>query len=245
MTAPAIPGLAFRRQITRRSTFPLIWQARRATVDAVDQTGTLVRTTTQSAIDSFGTTYSCYHSQPRWYAVDLDGDTVRETVGLFLVTDYLKWALRLKPVAMSGLIDFVENSALSGSGTIFSLTNDAADSPALWITSTSTQYRLNHHNGTTQVTSTMSGTAPTTGDRVRLRWWLYADGKIQLFQQINSAAETSASASSANTLGAAWAGTPDFRLNAVGTGTTGSSVFLGAVVSLGNQTQATLMEALV
>lgn len=236
-----MPLLAYRRETERALRHPLVWLGRELTVDALTgQAGTMTRAATATPTDSVGTSRTVVHSQPAWQT-----NTTHSRTGLLLGTNAnLAWALPLIPQAMCGMVEFVESGTLTtASAGVFYLGNDGATGARLYIDSTGSQYRLTHDNGSAAVTATMTGTAPTSGQRVRLRWWLYSTGSVQLWQSINGAAETGPSASGTNALATAWAGTT-CRLNSVGTANQGNTVALGAVVMLGNQTEATLLAAL-
>lgn len=233
-----LPTVAFRRETSRARRWPLVWQARRLTVDALTgQTGVFSRAATRAVTDSAGVSRTVNNHQPAWTSV---GGVTALDMG---TSDALYWTTPLSMVALCGLITFVEAGSLAGSDTIFALTNGSAGTPYLVVQSTGTQYRIVHHNGTSSVSSTMSGTAPTAGQTVSLRWTLLSTGVVQIHQAINGAAETSATASGTLTLGAAWASPSRCYLN-TGVGTDGTSKFVGLVIGLGNQTQADLLEAL-
>lgn len=236
-----MPPLAFRRDSGRALRHPLVWLARELSVDALTgQAGTLTRTATAAPTDSYATARTVVHSQPAWQT-----DTTHGRTGLLLgASETLAWPLPLIPQAMSGLVEFIENGTLgTASDAIWYLGSDAASGAHLYIDSTGTQYRINHYNGTSTVSATMTGTAPTSGQKVRLRWWLYSDGKVDLWQSINDAAETSPAVSGTLALASAWGGTT-CRLNSKGTANYGAMIGLGCVVMLGNQTESTLKAAL-
>lgn len=211
-----------------RSRCLVHWRAHDLSLNAdlTGLAGVLTRAATGTAVDSAGTSYTAVNAQPRWEWRDLDSDSVREAVGLLMGTgDRVVFsqggaALALRPMAMSGLLEFVETGgAAIGSSALQYLGNDGVTGARLVIDSTGTFYRLRHHNGTTEVTVTLA-VAPTSGQRVRLRWQLYSDGSVQLWQSINGAAETATVRSSANTLAASWgAGSAFLRLNSLGSGT--------------------------
>lgn len=236
-----LPALGFRRTTGKAYRHPLVWLGRELSVDAqTGQAGTLTRTTTAAPTDSYGVARTVNHSQPAWQT-----NTTHSRTGLLLgASETLAWSLPLIPQAMCGMIEFIENGTLgTASDAIWYLGNDGATSAYLNLDSSGTQYRINHYNGTSTVTATMTGTAPTTGQKVRLRWWLYSDGKVDIWQSINDAAETSPTLSGTLSLAAAWGGTT-CRLNSKGTGNYGAMIGLGCVVMLGNQTEATLLAAL-
>lgn len=232
-----LPTLAPRRTANRLGRHPLVWIARELSLSALGgQVGTHTRAATATPTDSYAATRTVVHSQPAWSYVS--GQLV---TGLLLGTNAnLAFALPILPQAMGGMIDFVENGGLgTASGGVWYLGNDGATGARVYVDSTGTQYRVTYTDGTTTRTSTMTGTAPTTGQRVRLRWELTASGTIQIWQSINGAAETTPGASAATTLPAAWAGTT-MRLNSVGTANQGANIYLGCAVMLGTVTAAQL-----
>ena len=156
-------------------------------------------------------------------------------VGLLLgAADSADWTVPILPQASCGLVRFIENGTLAiASAGVFYIGLDAATGARLYIDATGTQYRLTYHDGATAVTSTMSGTAPVAGQLVELRWRLAADGKVKLWQTINSGVETAATESAGLTLAAAW-GATTVRLNSVGTANQGNNIFLGAVLDPGD-----------
>lgn len=153
--------------------------------------------------------------------------------------DLVAFQYAFAPQESSGLVRFVElgSAAVVGSG-VFYLGNDAATGPRLWIDATGSGYRLVHDNGATEVVSTSAAT-PAMGDAVALRWVLYADGSVELFQSVNGGAETTGGRSAANVLAAAWGG-QTLRLNSVGTVDVGLAAYAKCVVDAGVQSLATL-----
>lgn len=233
-------GFDFDRRTVLASRHPWNWIFRGLSLDALSgQAGTLTRTTTATGTDSYGASYTAVHSQPTAHYV-----AGRALAGLLLGTnDTLAWTVNVLPQASCGMVRFIENGSLASAGAgVFYLGLDAGTGARLYIDSSGTQYRITHHNGTSSVTSTLSGTAPVAGDLVELRWRLKADGTVQLWQSINGGAETAASASGTLTLAAAWGGTT-LRLNSVGTASKGNNVFLGGVLTFGDQTTSLLQAA--
>lgn len=237
MTAPAH---AFRRTTARGTRYPLLWVVRRGlSLNALSgQTGVLTQGGTVSVTDTLGSTVSVNFIQPPWSYVS--GQLV---TGLLLgtATKRLEWPFRVVPQSMCGMIDFVENGGLAvASGGVWS---NGSATARLWLDSSGAQYRMNYSDGTTTRTCTMTGTAPTSGQRVRLRWILTSSGTIQLGQSINGGAETLPAASAATALPAAWTANTAY-LNSVGVGNYGANIYLGVVAMFGNQTAATLQAAL-
>lgn len=238
-----IPALAFRRTTTRAGRHPLLWTARAAlSVDALSgQVGTLTQAGAVSTTDTSGGTVSVNQAQPPWSYV-----AAQTATGLLLGTGTkgLAWPLNILPQAMCWMVDFCENGGLAvASGGVAYLGNDGATGARIYIDSTGAQYRVTYTDGTTTQTVTMTGTAPTSGQRVRLRLTLSASGTIQLGQSINGGAETVPAASAATALPAVWTGTTG-RLNSVGTANYGANIYLGIVVMAGDQTAAVLQAAL-
>lgn len=237
MTAPT--GL-FRREVTAAYRHPLIWLARDLTIDArTGQAGTLTRTTTKAVPDSGGTNRTVNHSQPGWV-----GNTAVPSLDLG-ASESLQWAFSTKPTAMCGLIDFYENGTLASAGLpLLTICGATFLAPTLYLdVSAGLKYQITHNNNVSSVTATLAA-APTSGQRVQIRWWLYSDGKVQLWQSINGAAETTPGASGTLALASAWNGTPALYLNAKAVSSYGANRFIGCVVMLGNQSQAKLLEAL-
>jgi len=224
-------GYDFARRVTLASRHAWNWVARTAKLDALsEQVGRVTRTTTATGTDSFAAPYTAVHSE-----ATLTYHAGQDLVGLLLgPDDSADWTVPILPQASCGMVRFIENGTLAiASAGVFYIGLDAATGARLYIDSTGTQYRLTYHDGSTPVTSTMSGTAPTTGQLVELRWRLAADGKVKLWQTINSGAETAATESAGLTLAAAW-GATTVRLNSVGTANKGNNLFLGAVLDPGD-----------
>lgn len=242
MTLPVGPD--FRTAVGYRARFPFVWRARELSLTPkTGQTPTNSITTAATVTDSFSATMSTIRDVPPWSYVA--GQTC---VGLLLggSSRYVQWlSFSLIPQAMNILVEFVENGGLGvASGIVLYLGNAGVSGARVWIDSTGTQYRVSYTDGTTTRTCTMTGTAPTNGQKVQLRVILSSTGTVQLGQSINGGAETLPSASAATTLPAAWSGTV-LSLNAGGGGAnTSNNIYTGIVVMLGNQTQAVLQRPL-
>lgn len=230
--------------LTRRSRLPFHWTGHRFSLTALSgQAATLARTTTATPADVNGTTRTVVHSQPAWELKDWDGDATRDTPTLMLgANDTCYWTVPMLPAACTVFLEFVQPASMpAASATVFYLGNSGNTGARLWIDSTGTYYRANHHNGSTSVTSTLSA-APTSAQRVRLRLTLDSSGRVQLHQSINGAGESSASQSGTNTLAAAWS---DTRLYANSTGATNpaSTFWRRCRVAYGNLTAAQMLVA--
>lgn len=224
-------GFDFDRRVTLASRHAFNWVARTGKLDILSgQTFVLTRTTTATGVDGAGANYTAIHSEPAYKYV-----AGQALTGLLLgANDLLAATLNLLPQAMCGCVRFIENGTLAiASAGVWYLGLDAATGARLYLDATGTQYRLTHHNGTSPVTSTMSGTAPVAGDLVELHWRLAADGKVKLWQRINGGSWTAATESGALTLAAAWGATTT-RLGSVGTANPGNNVYLGVVVDPGD-----------
>lgn len=239
MTLP--PLLANR--LTRASRLPFHWRGDRFSLTALSgQAGTFSRAATATPADYYGTTRTIVHSAAPWQHEDWDGDSTRDTPTLLMGgSNKLYWSLPLLPTAVTLYVEFVERGAVAVASAAVAYVGNAGNTGArLWIDSTGTYYRVRHHNGTSEVTATLAA-APSAGNRVALRATLASDGKVQLHQSINGAAESSTSASSALTLAAAWS---DTRLYLATTGDTnaGANAFLRVRLARGTQTAATMQQ---
>jgi len=219
-----LPGLISLRT-GRVSRLPFHWRGDRFALTALSgQAGTLTRAATAAPLDYSGVARTVNQYQPAFQAEDWDADATRDTSALLLgVSDLLYWSVPVKPAACTLYLEFVQPASFGAASTCFWYLGNAGNTGArLWIDSTGTQYRANHHNGTSAVTSTMTGTAPTSGQRVAVRVVLLSTGSIQIWQSINGAAETTPGASGTLALNAT--GWSDTRLYANSTGSTNPAV---------------------
>lgn len=225
--------------VERRSRIAFHWAAHRHSLISIDgRVPTHTRPATAAPGDSSGVARTVVAHQPAWDNIDWDGDATRDTPALLLgPNDKIFWAYPQVPRLLTAYLEFVENGTLAiASAALLYFGNAGNTGARLWTDSTGSFYRVRHHNGTTEVTSTLAA-APTSGQRVVLRAVLFADGSVQLHQSINGAAETSAAASGANTLAAAWS---DTRLYLGTTGDTnpGNVKVVRARIALGNRSAA-------
>lgn len=233
-----LPGSTERNVSIPVSRLIHFWESAELSLTAVTgEVGTYTRPNVSSAPDSLGVGGTKANDQPRWHWVDLDGDGVRETPSLELggTSELIRWDyLALPNVALTGLIEFVEGGAIAvvNAGVCY-IGNDGATGARLVVRSTGTQYQIVHNNGAAAVTSTMAGTAPVVGQRVRLRWELFASGSVRIHQSIGSAAETSAVASGTLTPAAAW-GDTRLRLGSIGTANLGANRFVSDRIAHGS-----------
>lgn len=155
--------------------------------------------------------------------------------------DSISLAFPAARVAMTGLVSFIERgtSLLSSSERVIHIGSSTASAdPRLTIYVSGGNYRLEHDDGSTVVTSTLA-TAPSLDDFVELRWVLFSDGAVQLHQTLNSGAEVSAAKSAATTLTGNWAGSL-LWLNSAGTGNVGFGAYESVKVETGEQTLETM-----
>lgn len=147
-------------------------------------------------------------------------------------TWYAPWGA--EPREATVMLDFIERGAvgLSGTPSLFLLSDSGGGTPLWDIETTGTVYRTRHHNGSAAVTSNAT-VAPGVGDRVRLRSVLRATGAVQTYQSINGGAEVAGAASAANALASAWAGTFTGTRIAL----SGPVDLLGAVVLFGERSE--------
>lgn len=132
--------------------------------------------------------------------------------------------------AFTVFVDFIEMAFVGvNTHTILRITDDTGNNPSLILQSNGTNWQVQHHNGTSSVTST-STTPPTFGQRVELMAEFRADGSVRLHQSINQGTLLSIAASAALALGTRW-GTTSGQFLRSGPGTIkllGASVLWGA-----------------
>jgi hypothetical protein len=203
------------------------------------------RAATGTASDSYGVSLTVNNDRSRWH---ISSGLVTYRCG---TSDYLNVGagtagvavdFYYRPQAYSGVLDFIEQGPTASSGAFY-IGNSGQTGARLAIDVSGGAYRIFHHNGTSSVTATMA-TAPTAGQRCQLRWWLYSDGKVQIWQSINGAAETTPGASATLALATDWATTTLVSINALGTGSNGARDWIGLAMMRGNQTQAALLQPL-
>ena len=146
-----------------------------------------------------------------------------------------------QPQAMTIYTRFVESGTIiTGSNRLFQISTSDTD-PRLIV------YRNNgylSYHGTTDgsVTSEVAS-APSIGDTVELASQLKVDGSVQLHQSINGGSVSSATASSALALAAAWSG-PTLWLNSISTSRVGFNKFMDVAAFAGVHPMADCRKAL-
>lgn len=218
------PGPAPRRLLSQLSAHLVSWDARFLSLAAASgQAGTATTSASANLIATDGTTLAAVNGMPRWQVLDVEaGIAGRETPSLWLGTgDTVAWDTA--PSLTGGLtlaLRFVQPASFpaAGKGLLY-LGNDAVSGARLYIDSTGTQYRVTHHNGTSPVTSTLTGTAPTVGQVVLLVATLDTSGRVQITQTRD--ANTPQVATQSGTLSlAALGASPRLRANGIGTANT-------------------------
>jgi len=153
-------------------------------------------------------------------------------------TEVLSFPFTARPQVMTLYFRFVESgSILSGSAMICHLgsSSDSA-TPRLQVYRAGGKYRL-EIVGDVTVNSTLI-TAPSIGNVVELRCVI--NTTVQIHQSINGAAETSATASSAQVLPQTWAGTILYVGSRAGSINIGFNKFLNVCIMRGSQSLTTM-----
>ena len=152
-------------------------------------------------------------------------------------------AILLPPKAMAGYLDFIELGGVGVANAALLYLGKADNTGArFFLDSNGTYYRITHVRADGTTVSELLAAAPSNGDYVRLRWQLYANGSVQVWQSINGAEETASAQSSANAFDAStWGGGAAYwYLNSRGTGTAGQGWYRVARVIAGTPTLSTM-----
>lgn len=157
-------------------------------------------TTLASVTDALGATYTAVNAQPGWEARDWDNDGIREAFGLRMGgSDRLAFPCQFRAnLAISWMIEFIETGAVIGTAgaTLWGMTADDGSGDGWFVDTTGGGggfYRYNYRVGGTTRQATLAA-RPSSGDRVRLMGDLTQPGVASIYQSINGAAATSASA---------------------------------------------------
>lgn len=250
-----LPSAGFRRETGLARRWPLVIHPRELTIDALTgQVGTLTRATTAATTDENGVSRTLNRHQPRWEKSGGVG-YLRLGAAAGALTEYVTYPCDLTLTSLSGLVRFVEagtaatgDTGGAGASTIFAIANAAVTGARISVYAANNgKYTAEYHSGSSSVASQQTGSIVSDGQLITLRWSLVVAGgnaTIQLWQSVNGAAEVAASVSSSVATGALGT-TTLYWLNAMGAVQDyGSMLFGGAVVGLGNQSQADLLEAL-
>ena len=152
--------------------------------------------------------------------------------------ELLNFPFNARPQAMTFYLRFFELGTIAtGGGYLFAVLSATDENPSLRLFVQGAAYRLQHVSAAgTAIAATMAA-GPSVGDVTELVGQLNADGSILMIQSINGAAATETSASSALTMGDAWAA-PTLYVATRGSGDQGSQnafmniVFVRGVHSL-------------
>jgi len=230
MTTPRLyPPALSRDPLARkvRSLFALDF--REGSLNALTgQVGTLARASTGTVVDHRGVSVTIPRDLPQWEARDLNGDTVRESLGLRLAGDDLTYPLTfgMDAAGMSLLVEGVETgtrTVVGGAGLMY-LGNNGQTGARLLIASNATNYLGTWHDGTTAATSTLTGATPATNARFWLRLTVTAAGVATVARSLDGVTETVATASGAVALVSAFGAGAVIRFNRLGSaGTLGNT----------------------
>lgn len=213
------------------------------------QSGTWSRAATLASVsDANGATYTALDGQIAYEQRDWDNDSVRESFGVRMGTsDRLAFPASVRSnVAISGLIEFIETGAVIGTagGTLLALTKDDGTGDGWYIDTTGGAggfYRFNLRVGGTTRQATLAA-RPVTNDRVQLFWDLTQPGVPTVYQSINAAAATSATAA-ALAQPSAWGAPFSIRVNSRGTSVNPASAWYRRIrIVYGALNQTTIQE---
>lgn len=212
------------------------------------QLAAFARAATASVTDTTGlTSYTLGHHVPAYEPRDWLRGGARTHGGLRVgASDRVHYPANFRPMVCAGRLAVIMTGAMPSAGTaLFSISIDAGTGARLVIDSSGTAWRITHHNGAAQVQIALA-TAPVSGDSLELRWQLYSDGSVQLWQGINFAAETTTGrtvAPSSGSLASSWGTGARVRLCALGTGNYGAAWWRQLVMLAGIPTPAQLERA--
>lgn len=200
-------------------------------------TPTFSRPATSTAISGRGNTVTYLNHQPALEWWDWDGDTVRETPGLYLKSagpDALSYAWNRRPAACTIYVRGIPKNVAAGDHGLFDLGGNNATPRFIGYISTN-QPTILHHNGVSSVSRTRPVVA--VDDECEFRAVLRADGSLLFGSAVNGAAETVSAASAALTLAGAWA-TATFYVNRYSAVTVGDFIYLNIRIAEGERTLA-------
>jgi hypothetical protein len=224
-----VPSPAAPLEILSRDCFDLDFANAEWTADsssliaASGHVGTFSRGATLASIaDMRGATYTAVNAQMGWEARDWDNDSVREAFGWRTgSSDRLAFPCLFRSnLAMSWMIEFIETGAVIGTAaaTLWGMTADDGTGDGWFVDTSGTAsgfYRYNYRVGGTTRQATLAA-RPVSGDRVRLMGDLTQSGVATIYQSINGAAATSASAA-ALAQPSSWSSNLSVRFNSRGT----------------------------
>lgn len=188
--------------LEQRSRCLAHWRASDLSVDMplCGLAGTFTRGTTLVVSDRNGTDYTTVNAQPGWEWRDLNADSDRETVGLYMTgNDRISWPVLWRRQAFAFRLEFVECGAINTPtyANLLSINADGNANGYLDIYAEAAGYVIRFNNGVGGFSAVGLATEPSVGQHVVLRGQLYSDGSVQLWQSINGAAETATARTSA------------------------------------------------
>lgn len=212
----------------RRATAPIIdsvsrfrWLSRTGSLNALTgQIGTFARTTTGTATDSAGVTYTAAHSMPRWEARTFNGTP---SLGLYMAhtSEELTWPVDWTPDTATLVVEFIEaGTRTTADAALVGICNDAAAQANFSITSNGTNYVGNFYNGTAGRNITLS-TGPSLGAACRIALQMEDDGtdvRIRLIYDPITSSTTTTAWSLTRTRMAALAAGSKLRINRAAAG---------------------------
>lgn len=207
----------------RRAAAPVIdsvsrfrWLSRTGSLTAMTgQAGTFARTTTGTATDSAGATYTAAHSMPRWEARTFNGTP---SLGLYMAhsSEDLTWPVDWTPDTATLVVEFIEaGTRTTTDAGLVGISTDAASAPNFGILSNGTNYYGTFFNGLGGRTVTLS-TGPALGDACRIALQMEDNGtdvRIRLIYDPLSGATTTTAWSGLRTRMSALVSGSRLRLN--------------------------------
>jgi hypothetical protein len=207
------------------------WRARDASLDARTiggiLRGTLTRSASGAAVDSLGQSYTCPEGVARW-------DVREGATGLRLGTadDLAFESAAWKPQAVTLAVELANTGGRTiADGGVIAYSIDAGTGARLVLDSSGSNYRITHDNGSTSVTSTLTGTGLASEERGRLIAWLRDDGAVRLGMARGEARELTALTAWSSTLALAeaWPSGARWRVNRTGSAGTRGDQWLREV----------------
>ena len=254
---PADPRIGAPRVRTRSLWCWRAWDGQLAPLNEGLSVAYRGRTSAATIHASDGTSGTLAAAAAAFTAIDWDGDGVREEDALLLSDEE---ALRYFDASTGGLwwdmgpkvlrLDGVElGNAVDEDAPYWSFTTDDIAGAYLAVLGAGDLgdgvggIRLRHHNGTSAVESVLPLPASA---RFSLRGLYHADGAVQIGLVVNGAAEVLGLKSAALTPAASWGagGTPQLRVNEIGTATRGTFALRYGAVFGGLATRPQLLEVL-
>ncbi len=230
----ALPPRLAPRPLRRRSRCLFDWDADDASLDAVTgHVGTLTRTSSATALDALGATYTAPHSMARWESRALGGV---DRLGLRLSTDDLTWTMIGPPRALSIYVHCVElGTRTTANAGLLYLGNNGVTGARLVLDSDGANYRATWHNGSASDSVTLSTGTPGTGVDAELLVTLSAAGVVSLSSAVGGT-EAQVVGATPRALPSSWGSGAVVRANRTGSSGTQGSTWLRRVKILAGVT---------